>query len=338
MWYLNNPAFLFFILLPIALLFIFYLRPLRRKSTLVFNLLAAQEKRAQQGVKYRLKALFCTALLGLCALIIAMAGPIHTFSWTEKDSEGIDIVLVVDVSESMDADDFLPNRLTVAQNVLVDFIQKRPSDRIALVAFGGEAVTKSPLTRNQEFLLRQVHELQMGELLQGTAIGMGLMNGIARLKTSASRSKVIVLLTDGDSNVGAINPITATLLARQEGIKIYSIGIGKEDRVIVDVYHRDDRGRRVRFMNKVPSYLNPALLENISRLTGGKSYMARDSGMLHLILQEINQLEKTKTHLTPRQNQTEYYFWPAWFAFFTLLFFYIIRSIRYRRIQNALAI
>ncbi|MBY0369760.1 VWA domain-containing protein, partial [bacterium] len=280
-WELSNPVFLLWALLPMA---IAAYALVRRRSSKARDLSAfsspAMQRRHTRLLRWAFRGLFLLLVGSLFGLAIIAARPVQRESWTERSTEGIDIVITLDVSISMVADDFLPSRIDVAKRVITDFIQKRKYDRIGLVIFGGEAMTKSPLTRDHTFLLEQVKAIQLNELKQGTAIGMGLSNALLRLRRSTAKTKIIVLLTDGDSNVGAINPVTAAQLARQEGIKIYPIGMGEKNRVIVDVPQLDAYGRKVGVLGRVPSYINPALLKEIAVTTGGRSYMARDSGML----------------------------------------------------------
>ena len=235
-------------------------------------------RRESRRTKRIFRALFAFTLLSLIVLAFVAARPTWVKSWAKKSSEGIDIVLALDVSESMDADDLPPSRILVAKQVIRDFIRRRTEDRIGLVLFGGEAVTKCPLTRDFDFLLSQVDDVKLRELKQGTAIGNGLASSIARLRHSDAKNRVIILLTDGDSNVGAINPITAANLARQEGIKIYTIGIGKADRVVVPIYAYDIFGKRNQLIAQVPSYLNPESAQGNLPPNGRKVVYGAQSG------------------------------------------------------------
>jgi len=255
-----------------------------------------------------------------------MAEPVFIQFRTERKSSGIDIVLAVDVSESMEATDFLPNRMVVSQKVIRDFIRRRTEDRIGLVIFGGEAVSKVPLTTDFDFLLEQVDNLKMRELKQGTAIGMGLLSAVNRLRQSTAKSKVVVLLTDGDNNVGAVNPTTAAHLAKQEGIKVYTIGIGKKDRVLVPIYAYDMDGNKTQLITQVPSYLNPELLKEVALTTGGKTYLARDPAMLTDILREIDAQEKTMVRVKTKTEIQDVYFWPAVAAMFLLFMFHLLMN------------
>lgn len=334
-WSFEAPQNLWLAGLPVVLLAWFFLR--RRsdqRSTLLMMSGPDVLRRESRRAKWKLRALFGLIFLSLISLAIAAARPVKLTSWTRKTSEGIDIVMLLDVSESMDADDFPPSRIIVAKTLIKDFIRRRQNDRIGLVIFGGEAVTKCPLTRDYDFLMSQVDDVRLRELKQGTAIGMGLANAISRLRRSESKTKIIVLLTDGDSNVGAINPITASRLARQEGIKIYSVGIGKADRVVVPIYAYDAYGRRGQLLAEVPSYLNPALLKEISRNTGGNAYMARDNGMLIRILQEIDKLEKTKVKMQPMQRRDELFYLPALGGTAALFLAFWLLETRFRKAKG----
>ncbi len=333
MWYLANPLAVLLAGLPLlaAIYFLFRRRCARAPQLIAMSAPIEISKKRSRPVKWVFRGLFALTLAALSGLAIVAARPTQVTSWVEKWSEGIDIMLVVDLSESMEANDLEPSRMIAAKSVIRDFIRRRSEDRIGLVAFGGEAVTKCPLTRDYDFLQSSVEEMRSGELKQGTAIGMGLANGVGRLRNSKAKTRIIILLTDGDSNVGAVNPITAATLARQDGIKIYTIGIGKSDRVLVPIYSHDPFGRKRQLVAQVPSYLNPELLRDISRLTGGKAYLARDPGMLNRILREIDSLEKTKVKGIPRERKDEVFFWPACAATLLMLTLYLLQETRFRR-------
>ncbi len=320
-------------LVPAALVYFLVKRRRRDKRVLALTPRNQEVVKAARSTRRVYRALFAAWLLAIGLIVLVVARPTVVHTWTKKWSEGIDIVLVMDISESMEADDLQPNRFNAAKHVIREFIKGRTEDRIAFVTFGGEAVTRSPLTRDYDFLLGQVDAIRMRELKQGTAIGMGLANGITRLRRSEAKTKVIVLMTDGDSNVGSINPITAANLARQENIKVYTIGIGASNRVVVPIYAYDLNGQKTHLVGQVPSYLNPELLATISKLTGGKTYMARDSGMLQRILQEIDSLEKTKVKVIPMHKREEKFLIPAAIALLLLLIAILLQETRYRRIQ-----
>lgn len=331
-----TPNALWLIAVPVAAILYFALkrrRPGNRVAAL--SLPIPEVLSAARRARWAFRAIFVVSCASLACLAVAVSEPVRRLRWIERWSEGIDIAIVLDVSESMDATDFTPNRMEVAKQVVREFIRGRQADRIGLVMFGGEAVTKCPLTRDYDFLLRQLADVQMRELKQGTAIGMALANGVARLQSSDAKTKVIVLITDGDSNVGAINPITAATLAREEKIRIYSVGIGKETRVLVPIYAYDLLGNKTHLLTHVPSYINPELLQQISKLTGGKSYMATDPKALRAILSEIDQLEKSKVKLLPRQKDEPLYLAWALPALVMLFGATLLQETRYRRARLA---
>ncbi|MBM4316944.1 MAG: VWA domain-containing protein [Deltaproteobacteria bacterium] len=332
MWKFLEPNNLLFLTLPTLIVVSIFLK---KKKTTPILLMLTDPKSILKNLSKSTRLVFGLFFLGYLAIFILMAvvfsRPMRIKSWIQKWTEGVDIVFALDVSESMEASDLTPSRIIAAKAVIKDFVTHRPDDRIGLVIFGGESILKSPLTRDFDFLLSQVEDVRLRELKQGTAIGNGLANGIARLRQSESKNKILILLTDGDSNVGAINPVTAAHLARQEGIKIYSIGIGQQDRVLVPIYSYDIKGQRGPLLTQIPSYLNPELLKQISAITNGKAYMARDTGMLNRILKDIDAIEKTKIKLLPMSKKEEFFLIPALIATFGLFFLIILQETRFQR-------
>lgn len=334
-WQFGDPTWLLLGLVPLAFALWFLVRRKRPpKDALPFSSWSELLEQERKRTRRKFRWLFTFFVLGLVTLTLGIARPHRVKAWAKRFSEGIDIVLVLDLSESMEADDLVPTRFIAAKRVITDFIAKRTDDRIGLVVFGGESVTKAPLTRDYGFLRDAVRDLRLRELKQGTAIGMGLANGISRLRGSESRSKVLVLLTDGDNNVGAVNPVTASLLARQEGIKIYAIAMGAADRVVVPIYAYDENGRKTQLVAQVPSYLNPDLMRRLAQNTGGRAWMARDSGALQQVLQEIDRLEKTRVRLQPMQKKEELFTYPAVAAFVVLFFVVLFLETRFRWIPT----
>lgn len=243
---------------------------------------------------WRQKLAFFPTLLRLGALaflILGMARPQKGTRNTESSAFGIDIMIVLDISGSMKAEDFHPqNRLYVAKDVTKRFIMGRSTDRIGLVIFSKESFTQCPLTTDYGVLLNLLDEVRFGLIEDGTAIGMGLINGINRLKDSPAKNKIIILLTDGANNQGAIDPLTAAGIAQALGIKVYTIGIGRPGLVPIPV---DDPvfGRRYA---QIQSDIDEPTLEKIAQLTGGRFYRAKDEQALAQIFKEIDALEKTK--------------------------------------------
>ncbi len=334
---ISDPRTLLLLILPLgaALIFVLKGRSEKRKGLLPFSGPLGFLEKETKRTRTAFRLLFLATVVALCLMVYVVSRPFELRPKLKRTGEGIDILIALDTSESMDADDFEPSRIDVAKTVIRDFIKRRTEDRIGIIVFSGDAVTKCPLTRDYDFLLSQVEDIHLREMKQGTAIGMGLANGVARLRNSESKTKVIILLTDGDSNVGAINPATAAHLARQEGIKVYTIGIGKANRVVVPIYAYDVYGRRTQLVAQVPSYLNPELLQEIARLTGGKAYMARDPGMLTRFVQEVDSLEKTKVKITKTEEREERYLIPAMIASLLIFIVIFLRETRFRKARVA---
>lgn len=230
-------------------------------------------------------------LIGLLFLIVALARPQLTLKEEEVKAEGIDIMLAIDLSSSMLAKDFEPDRLEVSKEVAVDFVKKRPYDRIGLAVFAGEAFTQCPLTTDQNILTDFLKTLMVGTLADGTAIGMGLATAVNRLKDSESKSKIVILLTDGVNNTGYIDPETASQIAEEYDVKVYTIGVGSEGNALTPVNRRSN-GQYIFRMSRVQ--IDEALLQEISRNTGGRYFRATDRADLENIYAEIDRLEKTE--------------------------------------------
>lgn len=333
MFNLLNPKMLWLAAIPLGIVLALILIPRRSRARVLLKMTPPWEalRREFKKGRIRMRVLFALFVTGLLFLVWAMARPVERLTSVKKDSPGIDIVMVFDISESMDATDFEPTRFVAAKQVVTNFVKRRAEDRIGLVIFSGDSVTKVPLTRDHDFIFDQIDELKLREMKQGTAIGMGLASGITRLRSSSSRTRIIVLLTDGDSNVGYINPITAAHLARQEGIRIYTIGIGKSDRVLVPIYAYDAYGRRTQLVAQIPSYLNPELLKQVAQITGGKSFMARDAGALNNILMEVDKLERSTMKLQAQHKLREAFWVPALCGTLLLFIVFLLLETRFRR-------
>jgi Ca-activated chloride channel family protein len=255
--------------------------------------------------------------LGL--IIISIARPQKEHVEETVKGEGIDIFLVMDVSSSMLARDFNPDRLSVSKRVAVDFVSRRNYDRIGLAVFAGESYTQCPLTHDHEVLSEYLRNLQCGQLEDGTAIGMGLAAAVNRLKDSEAVSKVVVLLTDGVNNAGYIRPATAADVAKEFGIKVYTIGVGSYGQAMSPVRRRAD-GEYLFGLTNVE--IDEELLTMISEQTGGKYYRAISEESLQRIYDEIDQLEKTMVEITAFKRVEEMYYIPlaAGLVLFGLLF------------------
>jgi Ca-activated chloride channel family protein len=245
--------------------------------------------------------------LAVAALVVAVAQP-RTGARTQRvDREGIDIVLVVDISSSMLAEDFKPlNRLEVARDKLKRFVLGRTSDRVGLVAFSGEALTQVPLTTDYPVVLAAIDNLQVGQLVDGTAIGTAIATAANRLRTAPGRSRVMVLLTDGENNRGAIDPRTAAQAAAAFDIRIYTIGVGTEGMASMPV----GRGLFGLRYEERPVRIDDALLTEIATTTGGRYFRARDAEALQRIYEQIDAMERTLVEARTFVRWTERFRWP----------------------------
>ncbi len=285
-----NPDFFWLLLLlPLAMLWYVFKRNEQSASLNMSSIKGFGNK----GILSKLKPLlFLMRLLALGAIIVAIARPqTKDVSTRTKKTEGIDIVMAIDVSSSMLARDLKPNRLSALKKVAADFIKKRPNDRIGLVAYAGESYTKTPITSDKSIVLGALREISYGQLNDGTAIGMGLATSVNRLKESKALSKVIILLTDGVNNSGFIEPQTAADLAVEFDIKTYTIGIGTNGNALTPVSYNIDGSFRYG-MRKVE--IDEALLKDIAKVSGGKYFRATNNEKLEAIYGEINKLEKTE--------------------------------------------
>lgn len=242
---------------------------------------------------------FVVRSLVVALLVVCIARPLSSEDHTKVNSEGIDIVMALDVSSSMLARDFTPDRLGAAKDITSKFIIDRTSDRIGLVIFAGEAFTQVPITTDHLTLVNMLNQVEMGVINDGTAIGNGLATAVNRLKESDAPSRVIVLLTDGVNNSGQIDPLSAATIAAEYGIRVYTIGVGTEGMAPYPAY--DAWGNLV--FQQAKAEIDEALLEEIASQTGGRYYRATDNTKLAEIYAEINQLEKIKVEV---ENFTKY--------------------------------
>jgi len=241
----------------------------------------------------------------LGAWIIAAAGPLRPITGGDRNSEGISIVLALDVSSSMLAEDFAPsNRLDVARQQAIAFVRGRKGDRIGLVSFAGEAITRVPITVDYAVIEQSILDLRIGELDDGTAIGTGLATAANRLRRAPGPSKVIVLLTDGVNNRGRVDPRTAAAACAQFGIRVYTIGVGTEGEARLPIGRGASGQLRYQMM---PVELDEPLLRDVAQSTGGRYFRAHDSNALSVIFQQIDRLEKTPVKASGVQQFDEAY-------------------------------
>lgn len=265
-------------------------------------------------------------------LVTALARPQTQNSWKNKSVEGIDIMLAMDVSTSMLAEDLKPNRIEAAKQVAAEFIAGRPDDNIGLSIFAGEAFTQCPMTTDHSSLLNLLQNVRTdiaarGLIQDGTAIGMGLANAVSRLKDSKAKSKVVILLTDGSNNMGDISPMTATEIAKSLGIRVYTVGVGTNK---VAPYPMPVAGG-VQYVN-IPVEIDTKTLSDIATATEGDFYRATNTAELHKIYKEINQLEKSKLNVKRFSKKYDVYQPFAAAAAAVLLLELLLRITVFRRI------
>lgn len=249
---------------------------------------------ALRSVKYRLRHLpFVLRCLAVALLIFAMARPQNSQTTSSAQTEGIDIVISLDISGSMLARDFKPDRIGAAKEVAAEFINSRPSDRIGLVVFAGESFTQSPLTTDKKALLGLLNRVNAGMIEDGTAIGNGLATAVNRLRDSDAESKVVILLTDGVNNRGQIAPLTAAEIAQTFGVRVYTVGVGTTGKA---PYPMMDRFGRIGFQ-MADVEIDEDILREIAAKTGGRYFRATDKDKLREVYNEINALEKTRVEV-----------------------------------------
>jgi len=261
-------------------------------------------------------------LLALGALIVAMARPQEVSKIIEEFSEGIDIVLVMDLSSSMLAQDFRPDRLEVSKRVATEFVEKRTWDRIGLVVFAGEAFTQCPLTSDHRVVKDFLSQLECGILEDGTAIGMGLATAVNRLKNTPGKSKVVILLTDGDNNAGYVKPITAAEIAREFDVKVYTIGVGTRGKALAPVSRRSN-GEYIFGLATVQ--IDEALMRKIAEMTQGQYFRATSAEALQKIYADINLLETTETEVNSIKRESERFHIFALLGIIFLIFEFLLR-------------
>lgn len=245
--------------------------------------------------------------LALALTIFALARPQMVDTKIKRNVEGIDIMITLDISDSMLIEDMQPeNRLECSKSMIEKFIQGRSSDRIGLVIFSGESYTRVPMTLDYPVLLQSVRDIEITRNIKmGTAIGVALANAVARLKDSTAKSRVIIFLTDGENNTGTIDPITALDIAKGYKIRIYSIGMGKDGESQLPVYFEDAMGRKIKRYRPIHSDVNSELLTRMAEETGGKYWRATDGNALERAFEEINALEKTQIEVNQYSKYTE---------------------------------
>ena len=321
--FFEYPKLLWLMIVPALLAVLYVFREVTGRRT---NLEVASARQWQSGGRTPLEVLrHLPALLriaALCLIVVCIARP-RSSSQTEKvDTEGIDIMLAMDVSTSMLARDFKPDRINAAKDIAIEFISQRPSDRMGIVVFAGESYTQCPLTTDRSTLINLMKELQTGLIEDGTAIGNGLATSVARMVESDAKSRVVILLTDGVNNSGEIAPDTAAEIAYTYGVRVYTIGVGANGMAPYPVM--TPWGVE---MQNLPVEIDEDLLKRIAQTTGGRYFRATDNTKLAEIYAEINQMEKARTTIDSFPVYKELFLKYALWALALLLLEFILRFV-----------
>lgn len=325
--FLNPEFFWLFLLLPAAILWHIWKR---KQLSATLKISSVKGFKAQKSWIAKLKPyLVVLRLLALSSLIIALARPRKVdISSQTKSTKGIDIVMAIDVSGSMLAKDLKPNRMEALKKVATRFVEGRPNDRIGIVVYAAEAYTKNPVTSDKAVVQESLRGIKYDNVIQdGTGIGMGLTTAVNRLKDSKAKSKVIILLTDGVNNAGFIEPETASQIAKEYGIKVYTIGIGTNGNAMFPYAYAPNGGFLFKMM---PVEIDVNLLQAIARNTGGKYYRANSNDKLESIYNEINKLETTEIQELKFYDYDEKYRLFVWIALGLVLIEIGLRNTVYR--------
>ncbi|MBK9283395.1 MAG: VWA domain-containing protein [Sphingobacteriaceae bacterium] len=320
----------FWLLLVIPCMLVWYIFRLKKQESEIqyssFNLFKGIPTSTRAKFRH---SLFALRVMAFAVLIAALARPQSRSSWKDSKTEGIDIVISMDLSLSMLAKDFKPNRMEVAKDVILDFIDARPNDRIGLVTFGGVAFTQCPLTSDHKVLKNMFPQIKAGSLDQGTAIGLGLANAVARIRESKAKSKVIILISDGVNNVGEIAPITAGELAKTYDVRVYCIGTGSRGKALqpVAIYAQGEYE-----YDYVDVEIDEKVMTEISEMTGGKYFRATNSESLKNICNEIDKMEKTIISEKSFTNKAEHFLPFALIAAIILIIEFVLRFTVFRAI------
>ncbi len=322
-----NPEFFYLLFLLIPLIIWYVWKDREANAAIRFSTLKGFSG-AGRTAKYWLRhILFAVRLIILSLIIVVLARPQSVNKWQDVNTEGIDIIIALDISGSMLAQDFRPDRLEASKAVAIEFVSGRPTDRIGLVVYSAESFTQCPLTTDHAVLINLFHDIKSGMIEDGTAIGMGLANAVSRLKDSKAKSKVIILLTDGVNNRGSIAPLTAAEIARTFNIRVYTIGVGTQGTAPAPV--QTPYGVQIR---QVPVEIDEQILQQIAQVTDGKYFRATNNQKLIEIYKEIDQMEKSKIDVREYSRKEEEYLAYGLGAVILLLFEIIIRKTVLRNI------
>ena len=298
-----SPGYLFLLLLlvPIVGWYVWKLR--KTQASVQLSSTVSLQSQAKSVRVWMIHIPFVLRVAAVLLLSLALARPQLSNRWQSESTEGIDIMMALDISGTMLGEDLKPNRLEAAKAVATEFVLSRPNDQIGLVVFAGESFTQCPLTVDHAVLVNLFNSVKFGMIEDGTAIGLGLANAVNRMKDSQTKSKVVILLTDGSNNRGDIDPQTAAEIAKTFGIRVYAIGVGSySDQVRVPIH--TPYGIQYGTMS---SEFDETTLRKIAQMTGGEYFRATDNNSLRAIYQQIDQLEKTKIRVREYSKRTEHF-------------------------------
>ena len=321
-----NSEYIYLAIIPILIFFWYFFKNKENFGTIVYsdiNLVNYKKTLKQKLIHLP----FILKIIASLLLVIALARPQSSINWEESSIEGIDIVLAIDISGSMLAQDLKPNRLEASKDVAVQFINKRSNDRIGLVVFSGESFTQCPLTTDHNILINLFQDVNSGMIEDGTAIGMGIANSINRLKNSKAISKVIILLTDGVNNSGSIPPLTAAEIAKKYNIRVYTVGVGSEGfapypfQTPFGIQYQD-----------VEVKIDEKTLQDVATITDGKYFRATNNTSLKKIYDDIDKLEKSKIEVTEFHKRNEEYLLFAISSLILLISAFILETFYFKKI------
>lgn len=322
----DNPWYLLLLLLLIPAIVWYVLKHKTAQASMNVSSTEAFDKMPRSYKVYLRHVVFALRMLAIACVIVILARPMTTDSWHKSSTEGVDVMVALDISGSMLSRDFSPNRLEAAKNVAAQFIAGREYDNIGLVVFAGEGFTMCPMTTDHAVLLNLMKDVDCGMLVDGTAVGDGLATAVNRIKDGPAKSKTIILLTDGTNNAGIVDPITAAEIARSYGIRVYTIGVGTKGMAPSPVM----TPYGIRYQN-MPVEIDEDKLRQIASIGDGQYFRATDENVLKRVFAEIDQMEKTKLSVQQFSRREEAYM--PW-AILALLLLGIEIFIRYTLLRN----
>ena len=325
----HSPAYLFLLLLLIPVIAWYIIEMHKSDASMLISDTTTLGKQPRSLRLYMLHIPFALRVSAVVLLSIALARPQLSNRWHKESTEGIDIMMALDISGTMQAEDLRPNRLEAAKEKATEFINNRPNDNIGLVVFAGESFCQCPLTTDHAVLINLFRSVKFGMIDDGTAIGLGLANAVNRMKDSPTKSKVIILLTDGSNNRGDIDPLTAAQIAQTYGIRVYAIGVGSKEPARIP--YQTPLGVQY---TTIENQFDEGTLQRIAHATGGEYFRATNNNSLQSIYQQIDQMEKTKIRVREYSKRSEMFMPFLLAALACLLLEIILRYFVLRTVSN----